>query len=262
MRGIIVSFSLFFSLFSALDSLAQSQPSPPADPEKGATQQQIGPEDFPVLVKMPPTERSTADSEAEAEDRQIEAALDKRFVDITDNLANYTLWLVLVTGLLVVVTGGLVRLGFRQERMTKITSRAYLSVEPQGIDRWRSQNDRVLGHVGVRNTGHLPARAVTWTLHIEFDNDGERANFPIGNRVRKGPVITPGMTMRRGTPNIPPETQKYCYVWGRIRYDNGLAIERHTDFCHRYNCEIKSFVNVRRINARHARYHDFGNDAN
>ncbi len=230
MRRIIVSLALFCSLFSAFDSLAQSQP-------------------------------AELEAEAQSQPAELEAELNKRLVDITDNLASYTLGLFLVTALLAVVTGGLVYLGYRQERLTKITTRAYLSVEPEGIDRWRGQNTRVLGHVGVRNSGHSPARAVTWTLHIEFDNDGSRTDFPITRKPRYGPVITSGMTMRRGTPNVPPGKQQYCYVWGEIRYDDGLGKPRHTKFCHRYNCGIKSFANARRINPRHARYHEFGNDA-
>ena len=161
-----------------------------------------------------------------------------------------------------IFTAVLVTISYRQHRDARILQRAYLSVEPEGIRRWRGTS-RVLGHVGIRNTGHLPAREVSWILHIASDTDYARATFSISNAPRGDHVITPGSTMTRGTEpaNIAAGDGQYCYVWGKISYKDGFGVSRFTRFCHRYNCSLPSFVSRQKIDAEYARHHDFGNDA-
>jgi hypothetical protein len=62
-----------------------------------------------------------------------------------------------------------------QERDTKILQRAYLSAEPRGVSTFlapddTSPGDRVVGHVGFRNVGRLPARNVRWFLKMTPPN--------------------------------------------------------------------------------------------
>ena len=172
-------------------------------------------------------------------------------------------WISVVsTAVIALVTIVLGTISYRQYRDTRILQRAYLSVEPGGLHCWRG-SDAVLGHVGVRNTGHLPARDVSWILHIESDTDYTRRSFPISDEPRGNHVITPGSTMPRGTKPaiIAAGDDQYCYVWGKISYKDGFGVSRFTAFCHRYNCSIDSFVTHNRIDPKHARYHDYGNDA-
>ncbi len=155
----------------------------------------------------------------------------------------------------------------------RITQRAYLSVEPRGIGPFQTRRsapgsvEEILGRLAIRNVGHLPARDVQWIVRIHCDerrdwralqyNDDEF----VGNN-----VIPPGTAMAKGTKTIPSTNlllfdaakQRYCYVWGRVRYRDGFGELRTTNFCHRYNCEARTENNT--IPKVHARYHDYGND--
>ena len=59
------------------------------------------------------------------------------------------------------------------------------------------------------------------------------------------------------------DAAKYLYVWGRASYRDGFGKKRNTSFCHRYNWaarDVPASGEVH-IGAEHARYHDFGNEA-
>jgi hypothetical protein len=55
----------------------------------------------------------------------------------------------------------------------------------------------------------------------------------------------------------------YFYVWGEIKYTDGFGQQRFTKFCHRYPCQPFELApdGSKSIDARHARYHEHGNDA-
>jgi hypothetical protein len=153
-----------------------------------------------------------------------------------------------------------------QYRANKILQRAYLAVEPLGVE--TIPQEGVLGYVGISNVGNLPARKVRWCLYIECDNDKERKHFPVFDvDVDGNNVVPPGTVMRRGSKAIPshelllfhPETEKFCFIWGTIRYTDGFGKERFTDFCHRYNCE--AITAAKEIPESTARYHEHGNNA-
>lgn len=57
------------------------------------------------------------------------------------------------------------------------------------------------------------------------------------------------------------ETETYCYVWGVVRYKDGLGQERHTKFCHRYNAEGIAQAGAINVPAERGRQHEFGNEA-
>jgi hypothetical protein len=52
-------------------------------------------------------------------------------------------------------------------------------------------------------------------------------------------------------------------MWGRVTYDDGFGRLRFTNFCHRYNWEVKDKPTGgdALITTEFARYHDHGNDA-
>jgi hypothetical protein len=63
------------------------------------------------------------------------------------------------------------------DRSLKITQRAYIGVEPDGITRRRRENapsdgpTDVSGHFFIKNVGQLPARELNWFVTITFDQD-------------------------------------------------------------------------------------------
>ena len=189
-------------------------------------------------------------------------------------LVIFTLWLALAT---IVLAFSTIRLwivsvcaGRRQSRETKILQRAYLNAEPRGVSSFlapddTSPGDRVVGHVGFRNVGRLPARNVQWFLDMEYCADGERSEFNTGALTGRGNIVGPGTMMTQGSPNIPGETAcGYYYVWGKVVYDDGFGVEQHTTFCHRYNTRrwlLDKKRDENRIRPRYGRQHHHGNDA-
>jgi len=124
-------------------------------------------------------------------------------------------YLALATVVLAVSTIGLwivsVCAGRRQSRETQILQRAYLSVEPVGIEPWVpfgsniSSGEVVVCHCGIHNKGNLPARDVRWHIDMRFcsKDDLKNEDFPIGNYVGEGIVIPPQVTIRQGGPHKP-----------------------------------------------------------
>lgn len=142
-----------------------------------------------------------------------------------------------------------------------------MSAEPRGVSSFlapddTSPGDRVVGHVGFRNVGRLPARNVRWFLDMEYCADGERSEFKIGSLAGSGNIVGPGTMMTQGSPNIPRETVRgYYYVWGKVVYDDGFGVEQHTTFCHRYNTHrwmIDKKLAEYRIRPRYGRQHHHG----
>ena len=56
---------------------------------------------------------------------------------------------------------------------------------------------------------------------------------------------------------------KFLYVWGLASYRDGFGRKRKTKFCHCYNWGAREVPagGGTHIRADHARYHDFGNEA-
>ncbi|KGJ69630.1 hypothetical protein BJA5080_08429 [Bradyrhizobium diazoefficiens SEMIA 5080] len=71
------------------------------------------------------------------------------------------------------------------------------------------------------------------------------------------------------------EAERFLYVWGLVRYEDGFGTTRTTKFCHRYNCANvenihgekeadaggKGPVIGLKIRSEFARVHRYGNDA-
>jgi hypothetical protein len=79
-------------------------------------------------------------------------------------------------------------------------------------------------------------------------------------------VLAPGAKMPIGTPKISSRhlgMKGYIFVWGRVDYLDGFNNPRFTKFCHRYPCRPYELApdGSKSIDAKHARYHEYGNDA-
>ncbi len=168
------------------------------------------------------------------------------------------------------------------ERTTKSELRAYISVEPLGINEYLGHN-YLIGSYQIRNVGKTPARDVTIYSTIALDADGERKHFPIGE-VRISPtVLQPGAVMEFASgdgyhipadqldSNEPLKLKGYLYVWGEVLYTDDFRTMGWTAFCHRYPCdmfgmaedkETKGRTQYRTIHPKFARYHEeAGNEA-
>ncbi len=209
-------------------------------------------------------------------------------VTADERIADYTRTLDILTGVLAVATIGLLIAAaygiFQTSRETKIVQRAYLAVDPLGVDPFGPTDPEIsnsgpsVANIAVRNVGNLPARNVSWFINVRLDKDWKSKRFPINNRKRYGDnVVAPGISMARSQ-NKKFSREEYrafkanilqLYVWGEVLYDDGFGVQRFTKFCHRYN--LRSMKNVPvtishleplpPLLAEGARYHRYGNDA-
>ncbi|HTE76521.1 MAG TPA: hypothetical protein VK653_07235 [Xanthobacteraceae bacterium] len=169
------------------------------------------------------------------------------------------------------------------EQTSKKELRAYISVEPLGINEYVGHN-YLIGHFRIRNIGKLPAKNVSIYSTIDLDSDGARKNFPIGTPRISPTVLQPGAEMEFGSyagypipadqleSSEPLKLKGYLYVWGEVLYTDEFNTVGWTAFCHRYPCDMFGRTkrkataghgaNNRSIHRRFARYHEeAGNDA-
>jgi hypothetical protein len=164
--------------------------------------------------------------------------------------------------------------GRRQIADMRIIQRAYLSVEPKGIE-WTT-NGFLVGQVAFKNVGKLPATAFVsvvnkivvrnaeWVTPIPTDAALRRKPaglIPIGGEV----LQSSGGITRQEVTEAQVDGEKYLYVWGRARYKNGFNRKRYINFCHRYPLEKMDPEPQGlgySISAKFARHHEYGNDAN
>jgi hypothetical protein len=174
------------------------------------------------------------------------------------------------TGLVFIATVGLgavTAVGIKNQTSdTRILQRAYLTIEPRGIHLVRD-GDAVLGHIGIKNVGKLPAQNVSWRVRMILTADGGLKSFPIQDEEDGRIVLVPNAIARQGSQDRVPlqnitdrfnSGTGWLYVWGIVRYDDGFGKRRYTRFCHRYNCRAQA---VGAIAASGARYHAHGNYA-
>jgi hypothetical protein len=177
-------------------------------------------------------------------------------------------------GMLFFVTIGLVLVGVRQYRDTRILQRAYLAVAPRGIEPYRSGDGRLSCDVSIQNAGNLPARIEFFFIDRAFSDDDKLKMFEIDEQDKQkigwNYVIPPKGEIRKGarwinSAELDAERAKYStggagnngwvYVWGQIRYHDGFTGKRFIDFCHRYSLAGKSWT----IAGKHGRQHEYGN---
>jgi hypothetical protein len=151
---------------------------------------------------------------------------------------------------------------------TRILQRAYISVVPLGIIRYRLM-DRYGCHVGFHNSGNLPATHVTWFMHRKVSTDPVRKDFSINEQRFEGDLVIPQhITAPKGTMSFSKRfierfnqgndgRNRFVYVWGEVRYTDGFGKRRWIKFCHRYN--LAPFNVSYGVPVDFARYHEHGN---
>jgi hypothetical protein len=170
-----------------------------------------------------------------------------------------------------VLTGQSIALGRDQLNLTKTIERAFLSVEPDGIQRLHHLFPTI-GQVVIKNTGRLPATNVRWWIDMRIDINRASRNFSLGEiLVESNNIVAPGGNMRRF---IDAKFEKEdidvfynagssismtgaLYIWGIVYYKDGLGKDRWIRFCHRY--ERDSAISSGEIFATRARQHQYGN---
>jgi hypothetical protein len=171
----------------------------------------------------------------------------------------------------------------RTEQTSRKELRAYVSVEPLGINEYVGHN-YLIAHFRIRNIGKLPAKNVSIYSSIQLDGDGARKSFPIGTARISPTVLQPGAKMEFASAdawpipadqldsNEPLKMKGYLYVWGEVLYTDEFDTVGWTAFCHRYPCDMfgrtedkemaGGGASNRSIHRKFARYHEeAGNDA-
>lgn len=155
------------------------------------------------------------------------------------------------------------------QRDPKSELRAYVGVEPDGIERIGGENDLV-GRFRVRNFGKVQARSLSIFSTIHFDGDGHRRHFPIG-KLRVSPtVLQPGAVMEfssydrctfpagESAARETADLSGYLYVWGEVLYTDDFDTVGWTTFCHRYPAQMLGMTGSRGIDRKFASYHEEG----
>jgi hypothetical protein len=218
----------------------------------------------PFFVQIIPRTDSAQRTPREAEDQAEKQAADRALVQWTAALFSATLGLFVATGVLGYFA-------YRQlqdnDRALKITNRAYLVVEPDGLipPFGEFEGHVVIGHIQIRNVGHVIARNVNWFKTIGLSPEGKKTDFPIRKEDFEGNnAVLPETAMTQGTSQVQLAPEGFIYVWGEVRYDDGFGQQRFTRFCHRYN--RRSLTKMENRSTHHiaadlARFHEYGNEA-
>ena len=209
----------------------------------------------------------------------------------TDNVSRFTLCKIavfldgiavsiaaLATVAIAFVTWALFRTSSKQNELTRILQRAYITVDPLGI-KLRIQETRIMGFVGIKNAGNLPAEHVNWSTGICYSTDNSISDFPPLSQQVGDVICAPGTVMSHGTRDTilvsdiqaaantgaekweSGETEIFVYVYGRVEYHDGFRGGRSIEFCHRYNWLNRGRASAAKfcISKRNARYHKHGN---
>jgi hypothetical protein len=169
---------------------------------------------------------------------------------------------------LTVLTCVLAWIGWKQTKLTRILQRAYVSADGGGIR--TSMEGYLYALVIFRNVGHLPASQVAWVIEpVEVTGQPDWHPPAKGSALRGRSILPLGGKMTVGSARISQQKieeftgAKYLYVWGRVSYRDGFGKKRNMRFCHRYNWAAREVPGNGEIHigAEHARYSDFGNEA-
>ena len=186
---------------------------------------------------------------------------------------------VAITSTIVTATAGavvaaltivLANVGKQQVADTRILQRAYLSVEPQGIE--LSGGQVFVGQVIFKNVGKLPATEFVSVVKKIEVHDADWATPVLTDRDLPIPagVIPIGAEVPQGSRGIAHAEvaqanvsgDKYLYVYGRAKFKDGFGSERHVTFCHRYPwAKVQPLASGLSISKEFTRYHQYGNSA-
>jgi hypothetical protein len=111
--------------------------------------------------------------------------------------------------------------------------------------------------------GHLPASELKLRLELIANDNGDWSPPRVDDKdLRPAGVLPIGISVTTGS--HPQPWTKHLYAWGRVSYVDGFGKERWTNFCHRYNTEVKEAQagGGYLIRKEYGRHHEYGKDAN
>jgi hypothetical protein len=157
------------------------------------------------------------------------------------------------------------------EETSRRELRAYIGVEPRGVKRLAGE-DRLLGHVVIRNFGKIPAKNISIYILTDYYPDPTKMTFKIGELYDSKIALPPRAKMIFGAASVvdidsiivtgdgKADYIGFIFVYGKVTYTDEFNTEGWTEFCHRYPC--KKMDGDSRINRKFARYHEIaGNSA-
>lgn len=157
------------------------------------------------------------------------------------------------------------RIRSSQAADTRILQRAYISAEHFGINFFVSTPQLASALIRIVNTGHLPARNISWAIKQTFSNDDRLNEFSVDQTEAEGQItltsgsdtVQGGRPFNKGTAFSKSKSGfRFIYVFGAVFYDDGFGVPRTTRFCHRYNLLNTGADGIR---AQFGRRHRFGN---
>jgi len=112
-------------------------------------------------------------------------------------------WSTIFAGLLVLVTIGLLWVGWRQIQDARVLQRAYVSALPGGIS--TTTRGELLAHVEFKNVGHLPASQVKSLFKFIASDDGDWSPPHVDDKdLRPAGVLPIGISVTTGSHGIGP----------------------------------------------------------
>lgn len=228
---------------------AQPKQSEPAAPNNQSENDKRGTEHSPLIVKVQPTEKTEDERKAESDERQHKANLDRRLVELTGDLANYTLALFIATVVLAIATIGLLIAASVQSRDTKSAVRAanrQAKVAEDGLLKLQRafitfQGIRYLSHraddgsiwwsirVNWLNSGASPAKQARFFAFKYFEDRDLPPDFPFAIPAdgTSAQSVGPKVAMETGGDSLQVNAselldvragRKFLYFWGRADY--------------------------------------------
>ena len=242
-RGCLVISMLFIVCVSATSKDVQRKPVDVQTEIPNTENKEQRPAEPPIIVNVPPPQKTHEEIEQEAKERDERSDLDRKIVDLTGNLANltgnlakYTLGLFVTAVALVLATIGLGIFSWRQSRDIKdsiavakesasaamLHARAAIGLELPKI---------ILSRVDFADTGaaSLASRLQSPKIEISVTNYGKTPAFLLGQAIEiEVGALLPPEPVYPSAVDLPPETiveYKNKYPLGTARAKSPLSPE-------------------------------------
>jgi len=257
LRGCVIALAIAVGFCASSSKEVKRKPIEQAKNQR-PTNNQTTPDKQPIIVNVPPPEKTKQEIEQEARERSEKADLDRNIVKLTGDLADYTLGLFIATSALVITSAGLLWLGHKQSldmrrsvSATKkaakaardqveisrealiMTERAFVFCERiEHVWRAKKETEEIIEWIFFpiwKNSGNTPTKhgvecVNTW-LAIDAGDLPHDFTFPdYGSAERI--MIGPGLQKNGGRLTIPIVTMHkiregtaHAYMWGWADYD-------------------------------------------
>lgn len=250
---------------------AQEQPTSQA-PAANTQSNRQKPAPPPIIINIIPAQKSEDERAYEAKEQHEKAELDRKLVDLTEELAYFTAGLFVATVALVLATGVLGYFGWRQARdmKTSIISvhRPRLRVRNFAVNTDRSslgphlifdQRHPVQGQIYIANIGGSKATLIEASCHVFANQMGLPMVRPYEGRepspvdIMTVPIPAGSSIFLTFSDNVfatqeeadrAREGHHPVYILGFLVYKDDLDVARRTAFCRRYDSVNRRFVIV------------------